>query len=240
MNKPLIALAITAALAVPSLALAQSQADDRWSGTGELGLAISKGNTDTQTLVGKLNASRTHGEWTYSAGAGFLRGESDGVESAYRYDAFASAARDLTERSYILGGLRTERDHYSSYEYQNVAAISYGYRAIDNETTRLTLEAGAGYRWSKFQDVREHDNSAIFRGGLNFRHNFNENVALYDDLLVEAGKNNTYIRNDLGVLVKMTDALALKAGVEARHNTDVQPGIKKTDTLTTLNVVYGF
>ena len=48
------------------------------------------------------------------------------------------------------------------------------------------------------------------------------------------------MRNDIGVLVKMTDALALKAGVETRHNNDVLPGVKKTDTLTTVNVVYGF
>ncbi len=38
----------------------------------------------------------------------------------------------------------------------------------------------------------------------------------------------------------MSDALALKAGLEVRHNTDVLVGTKKTDTLTTVNLVYGF
>ncbi|PJK07805.1 hypothetical protein CO608_09525 [Lysobacteraceae bacterium NML08-0793] len=239
MKNRVIALAIASLLAAPAIASA-NEAGDHWSGTGEVGLAISKGNTDSRTLVGKLTGARKQGDWTYAAGAAFLNGKADGAETAYRYEGFFSTARDLDARSYLGAGIRTERDHYASYEYQNVAAFNYGFRAVDTETTKLTLEAGVGYRWSKLQDLRVHENGTIGRGALLFKHQFNENVALYNDLLVEGNKDNTFIRNDLGLLVKMTDALALKAGVEARHNTDVLPGIKKTDTLTTFNVVYGF
>jgi hypothetical protein len=56
----------------------------------------------------------------------------------------------------------------------------------------------------------------------------------------DAGRDNTYARSDLGLQVEMTDALALKAGYEVRHNTDTAPGIERTDSLTTLNLVYGF
>ena len=38
----------------------------------------------------------------------------------------------------------------------------------------------------------------------------------------------------------MTESMALKAGVEMRHNTDTLPGRAKTDTLTTVNVTYDF
>lgn len=240
MKNHVIALTIAALLGTPAIATAASNTDDRWSGTGELGLAIAKGNTDSRTLVGKLAAARTQGEWTYTAGAAFLNGKSKGNETAYRYEGLLSAARDLSARSYIVGGVRIERDHYASYEYQNVAAVSYGFHALDNEATQLTFEIGGGYRWSKLQDLRVHENGAIARAGMKFKHQFNENVAVYDNLLVEGNGDNTFLRNDLGIQVKMTDALALKAGVETRHNTDVLPGVKKTDTLTTVNVVYGF
>ncbi|MBM7092940.1 DUF481 domain-containing protein, partial [Streptomyces sp. S12] len=106
--------------------------------------------------------------------------------------------------------------------------------------THLTFEVGPGYRWAKLQDLREHKNEAIARGFIDFGHKLTETTSVYNTLLIEAGSDNTYARNDLGLLVKMTDALALKAGVEVRHNTDVLPGTKKTDTLTTMNVVYGF
>ncbi|MDO5611007.1 MAG: DUF481 domain-containing protein [Pseudomonadota bacterium] len=241
MKTQFIALTIAAMLATPAIAHADdAKPADGWSGTGELGLAIAKGNTDSHTLVGKLGAKNVQGPWTYTAGAAFLNGKADGEENAYRYEAFGSAARDLNARSYISGGLRTERDHYANYEYQSVASASYGFRAIASEATTLTFEVGAGYRWAKLQDIRVHENGAIARAGMDFKHQFNDNVAIYDNLLIEGNGDNVFARNDIGVLVKMTDALALKAGVETRHNTDVLPGIKKTDTLTTLNVVYGF
>lgn len=185
MKNHVIALAIAALLGTPAIATAASNTDDRWSGTGELGLAIAKGNTDSRTLVGKLAAARTQGEWTYTAGAAFLNEKSKGNETAYRYEGLLSAARDLSARSYIVGGVRIERDHYASYEYQNVAAVSYGFHALDNEATQLTFEIGGGYRWSKLQDLRVHENGAIARAGMRFKHQFNENVAVYDDLLVE-------------------------------------------------------
>ncbi|MCD9007242.1 DUF481 domain-containing protein [Luteimonas sp. XNQY3] len=48
------------------------------------------------------------------------------------------------------------------------------------------------------------------------------------------------MRNDFGVQVKLTDALALKAGFAIRHNTDVPEDRRRTDRLTTVNVVCGF
>ena len=59
-------------------------------------------------------------------------------------------------------------------------------------------------------------------------------------LLVESGEYNTFAQNDLGVSVTMNSHLALKAGWQARHNSDVAPDRKRTDTLTTMNVVYRF
>jgi putative salt-induced outer membrane protein len=38
--------------------------------------------------------------------------------------------------------------------------------------------------------------------------------------------------------VKMSDKLALAVGYAVRHNTDPPPAFKKTDTLTTVNLVY--
>ena len=57
---------------------------------------------------------------------------------------------------------------------------------------------------------------------------------------MEAGSKNTYLQNDAGLAVSMTSKLAVKVGFQVRHNSTVQPGIKKTDTLTTTNLVYSF
>jgi putative salt-induced outer membrane protein YdiY len=38
----------------------------------------------------------------------------------------------------------------------------------------------------------------------------------------------------------MTDTLALSLALDVRHNTDPPAGLEKTDTLTTVNLVYAF
>ena len=229
--------ALTCAALAPCLAHA---AEDGWSGTGELGLAIAKGNTDNETLVGKFQLAREDETWRHAVLASFLYGTSDGLENARRYELLGSSGYRFAERHYVFGSGRNERDQFSSDEYQTTIAGGYGFEAFMSEETKLVFEIGPGYRWSKEQDVRVHNNEAIARGFMDFSHQLTETTRLYDTLLIESGGDNTFVRNDLGVQVKMTDALALKAGFEIRHNTDVAEGSKRTDRLTTVNIVYGF
>ena len=214
--------------------------DNGWSGQGEMGLAISKGNTDSQTLVGSLGLGKEDVRWTHSLGASFLYGKNDGVQNARRYEVFGTTGYRLNERSYMFGSLRNERDRFASNEYQWTVAAGYGHQLINDDTTQLKMEIGPGYRWAKLQGVRIHNNEAILRGFMDFSRKLTPTTSLYDTLLVEAGSDNTFASNNLGLQVQMTNALALKAGFEVRHNTDVLPGTKRTDTLTTVNVVYGF
>jgi putative salt-induced outer membrane protein len=59
-----------------------------------------------------------------------------------------------------------------------------------------------------------------------------------DRFLVETGSSNTYFQNDLGLEVTITGALGLRVGYQVRHNTSVQPGVEKTDTLSTIGLQY--
>ncbi|MFT4246547.1 MAG: DUF481 domain-containing protein [Pseudomonas sp.] len=231
-------IAVLGIIAAPS-AFADPNSDS-WSGSGEIGLASAKGNTDSQTYVGKLNIKKDIEKWSYGAGAQFLYAKSDDEESARRYEAFASAAYNLDDRSYINSVLRTQRDHFATYEYQHTASVNYGYKAINNDRTQLTFEVGPGYRWAKLQDERVHENEVIGRGYADFKHKLTDTTAFFNTLLVESGSSNTYIADDIGLQVQMSKALALKAAYQIHHNTEVVDDTKRTDTLTTVNVVYGF
>jgi putative salt-induced outer membrane protein len=82
------------------------------------------------------------------------------------------------------------------------------------------------------------DSEAVFRGTLDYDHKFTATTSLLDKFVVEAGADNTFAQNDLALQVKMTDVLALAVGYSVRYNTDPQVGFEKTDTLTTINLVY--
>ena len=73
---------------------------------------------------------------------------------------------------------------------------------------------------------------------MDFKHRFTANTTMFDTLVVEAGSDNTFVQNDIGVAVSMTSTLALKAAFQVRHNTESVDGADRTDTLTTLNLVW--
>jgi putative salt-induced outer membrane protein len=225
-------LAATACLLLPVAAHAAE-----WKPAAELGLVVTTGNSDTTNINGKF---ALHGEdetWIHDFGALYIRGETDDETTANRYELSGRSGYKFSERSYVFGSLRYENDDFAAFDYQAVAAIGYGYFAIKSELTSLLFEIGPGWRQAELIDGTE-ENGVIVRGMMDFKHQFTESTAFFETLLVEAGSDNTFVQNDIGIAVAINKTLALKASLQARHNTDVLDGIDKTDTLTTVNLVW--
>lgn len=224
----------------------------QWTGQGEFGLVLAHGNADNLTVNGKLDFKFEEDEWLYNLYALALRSESTDVETANRLELGGKAGYKFNERAYLVGSARYENDDFAPYDYQATVAVGFGYKAIDNDTTKLAFEAGPGYR--RYQPVDlfvatpapghfvalDAEGDFVGRGFGEFKHKLSDNTQLFDTLLVEGGTDNTFAQNDLGVQVAMSEKFAIKAGVQVRHNTDVVAPVKKTDTLTTVNLVYGF
>jgi len=227
-----------AAVALSLVVAAPASAD--WQGKGELGGVLARGNTETETLSGKLDMVNETGQWKHMAGFSVLHTVNDGVTSADRYELRGESQYKLTERSYLFGAMRYEDDRFTDYDYQFTASAGYGYRFIDTETTKFDGKVGVGFRRSEFRVSGETEDDAILRGALDFAHQLTDTTRIYDRFLVESGSDNTYLQNIAGIEVKMTDALALGLSYELRHNTDVLPGTKKTDQVLTANLVFGF
>ena len=231
----------------------QAEETEGWKGVGEFGLAITGGNTDTKNVNGKLGLSNENASWKHEAGLALLVAETLDTKTAERYELSWSSGYKLSERSYIAGNLRYENDKFGAFRNQTVAGLSYGYTAIKSEETKLQLEIGAGYRRTQPQDtfvllpsgqlVRtsyDKEGDAIARGELNFEHKLTETTQLFNVFLIESGADNTFMQNDLGIAVKISDAFAVKTGFQIRHNSEVVAPQKKTDRLFTTNLVYSF
>ena len=155
-------------------------------------------------------------------------------------DEFQVLLPDMDDRGTLNTSLRHEEDDFGTYSRQQSLSLSYGNRVIENERAHLDLQVGPGFR--RAYDTIDDRNEASFigRGLIDMRYALSENTEIVNKLLVESGEYNTFAQNDLGVSVTMNSHLALKAGWQARHNSDVAPDRKRTDTLTTMNVVYRF
>jgi len=72
----------------------------------------------------------------------------------------------------------------------------------------------------------------------NLEHQLTDTTKIVDRFLIESNSDNTYMQNDLGLEVTITGSLGLRLAYQVRHNTDVRPGVEKTDTLTTVGLIY--
>ena len=226
--------------AVTALALAALPAMADWEGKGELGGVLARGNTETETLNAKVDMTKGTEQWNHLVGFSILRNTTDDVTSANRWELRGESQYKLTERSYLFGALRYEDDEFTDYEYQATASAGYGYKFIDTDRTKLDGKLGVGYRQSELRLTGDKEDDAILRGAVDFSHQLTETTRVFDKFLVEAGSDNTFLQNILGIEVKMTDALALGLSYEVRHNTDVLPGTEETDQVLTANLVFGF
>ena len=234
-----------------ALSSVKSWAQAEWSSRSEVGFVAARGNTVSETANAKFEITRETQDWKNFFGASGLYGRASRIESAQRWDARYQLDRNIRAQTFWFVGGRYEDDRYSGFAYQGTATAGFGRKFYDTQLTKLTSQIGAGYRSLRQEDlIRDDANAVIARipgerssdmvvnAALTYEHSFNENTRILSSLLIESGQANTLTRNDLSFQVKMNDVLALSLGLSVRNNSEPQPGLKNTDTLTTVNLVY--
>jgi len=231
---------LSAGIAVVLLAALAGRVGAEWTGSGELGLVLARGNTDTETLNTELKLDYADEKWSNATRISYLRSESDGDLEANRFVFRNNTDYALSEFSYLTGVGRYDWDEFSSFEFQTSLAAGYGRKLFDNERQALSIEAGPGVRHSEVRDTGETETELIGRLGSDYRWTISETAELTNVALVETGSSNTFLENETSLTVAINDSLALETGLSVRHNTEVEPGRDNTDFLTTINLVYSF
>jgi putative salt-induced outer membrane protein len=242
----------TLAIAAPLAAFADDPPPG-WSGKGQAGYLMSRGNSDADSANATVNVIDVAGAWKHSLTLEGLYGKSAGIVSAERWDLRFQTDYKITERIFSFGALSYEDDKFSGFQYQASVTAGIGYNFINTGATKLAGQVGIGYRSLRPEELIKDDTGAVVEripgesdsdvvatAGIDFEHSFNASTKVTDKFLAESGSSNTSLRNDLALEVKMSKKLSLAAGYGVRHNTKPPAGLKRTDTQTTLNLVYAF
>lgn len=226
-----------------------------WSGKGQAGYVMSRGNTDTDAANAKLDVFLLTPQWKHQLTLEGLYGKSGQVTSAERWDLREQSDYTITSKLFAFGALAYQDDRFSGFQYQASGSGGLGYKFFDSDTTKLAAQVGVGYRVLRpetlvpdpngsgaiiAREPLDRESEAVGTAGIDFMHQFNTNTKLSDKMILESGSSNTSIKNDLVLEVKMSQKLALAAGYSVLHNTNPADGVKRTDTITTLNLVYAF
>jgi putative salt-induced outer membrane protein len=224
------------------------------SGKGQAGYVMSRGNSDTDAANAKIDLFMLTPQWKHAFTLEGLFGRSGEVTSAERWDLRLQSDYTINTKLFAFGALAYQDDRFSGFQYQASGSGGLGYRFFDSSSTKLSVQGGVGYRLLRPETLLKDDASGavygripgdresevVGTGGIDFMHQFNSSTKLTDKMIVESGASNTSIKNDLALEVKMSKKLALAAGYSVLHNTKPADDVKRTDTITTLNVVYAF
>ena len=253
MHSAKILLPLVLAASVPALAEDASLPENVWSGKGQAGYVASQGNTAAKSANAALDAALLDGAWKHAFHLGGLYGQNSGIVSAERWDTGWQSDYNLSHETFLFGAARYSHDLFSGFDYQASLTGGLGYKLVDTTATKFEVQVGAGYLRLRPEKLDRNSagevtartlqptvGSAVLTFGASLSHQLTETTVLTDKLLVDTGSTDTLVTNALALAVKINGKLSLSLGYNIQDNSKPPSGLKKLDTLETVNLVYSF
>ena len=218
---------------------ADAEEKEGFSGRVGLGYLAASGNSDSESANGNFDLLWNSKPWRHSLSGRAIKSSASGETTAEAWGLTGQSKYDFSEKSYVFGLLAYDSDEFSTIDKQTRAALGYGRRIIDTDKHALKFELGAGQRWADLRDGTSED-ELILRLGGDYLWQISETAKFTQTLTIESGSSNTYTEAVSAVNANILDTLALVLSFRIKNNSDVLPGIDKTDTFTAISLEYSF
>lgn len=226
-------------LGLAASSLTQAQEEKNYDASVSLGYVATTGNTDTTTFNTELLLKYVQERWTHNAKFQGLGSQENDVTRAERYYLENKSDFSLGADQYVYGKGSYQDDRFSGFDYQAALTAGYGRWLIRNDRIDLEGFAGAGYRQNDIVNAGS-EGEIIFTLGQNLAWRISDNAALTQSFITDIGDELTVSRFEVGLESNIIDRLATKIAFQARNTSKVPAGNKKTDTLTSVALVYSF
>lgn len=214
-----------------------------WSGSAELGFSNTSGNSRDTSLNTRFDLLHQNAVWTHEFFGDAYYAKSDGEKTAERLALGYKPKRILTDRSYLFGTLRYERDRFSDILARWTALGGYGHTLYRSKAAVLDAEIGAGMRQTRYDenpDNLDRNEPVLYLGGR-YGWDISESARFTQDVRVEYGPDNTWTESVTALRLRVTDRVSAKISHTIRHNSDLEGARgKNVDQITGVNLVYGF
>lgn len=197
------------------------------------------GNTENFDLGIGVRLGFFDGKNGHDVNLSYSYGEEAGVASQNSLLASYDYTRTFSNDVFVFGKARTAYDEFGPFESDTFLGVGAGYRIINSDDTRLSVQTGPGYRWAADQAGMKIEEEAV-AVGVDFFQRLTPSVFITNDLEVLYSESDTFVTNELGLNVAMTEALALRTSVITEYHTDPAPGFENTDNTVGASMVYSF
>ncbi len=207
----------------------------------ELSYVSTSGNTDTQTLAGKLTAEKEVSANRYFFSGSVLFEENNGVETSNRVFLEGGFERKLSGKLFMLLSTGYIMDRFSGYNYRIYGGPGVGYDLLDTKKHKLQSLLSIVYAYDEFSvGNAKSDNYVTGKATGNYQYIVQENVKLKETInyLISLEETRKYFLDSAtAVELKINKSLSLGISYLVKYqNLLPSAEVKRTDTtlLTTL------
>jgi putative salt-induced outer membrane protein len=242
----ILCLSVGAVLAGATAGQAEEQKDQRpWKTRFELSYVSTSGNTDAQTLSGKLRARREGEVYRHIFKGNLLRAEDKGEETANKWLLEGRSERVLKEELFTFFTASYLQDKFSGYDYRMGAGPGLGYDFIKTKEHELKGLISFLYSRDKFSEAdMETDSYIAGKAGISYVRHILENLSFKEDAdyLVSFEDIDTYfINSETALEVKVNGYVSLGVSYSiAYQNKPPFPGIERTDQTFFTSLIIDF
>lgn len=210
-----------------------------WVGQIVAGFAANSGNSEATNLNARLLLGYEIDQWRHTVNLIGHRASDAVGTTAERYVLTGKSDYKLSERDYVFLTAQYERDRFAGIDRRTSEAVGYGRELFASDAHKVTGEIGLGARQVEFIDGRS-ENDAILRLAGGWDWTISDTSAFTQRLVIEAGENNTFTESVSALKTNLIGSIYSSLSFTVKHNTDVLPGLKSTDTFTAIQLEYHF
>ena len=219
--------------------LKASEQETGWVGSFSLGAIFTSGNTETRHLNGGIKQKIADERWSHEVEASLLRHDTPEKVTAERYLGNYKAAYRYRPRMEIFVDFRGLKNRFAGYDFQLYETMGYRLTLVDKPKDTFKVEAGYGFtQMREIDEVKEQ--TTVLRLEYEYIHQFENKNQFSTDLLALAAEDNTHFHSETKVKAPLLWNIAIEFTIKVNHNTIVPDNKEKTDTTTTIGLVYDY
>jgi len=227
-------LMMAAACAAATMALvarAEPAKTNEWEHSLALGVTATSGNTDTKLYSASwLSEFRAPGGDLARLAVDGQNGENSGEKSADNVKALQNYKLVLNGH-YLVADMEELYDSVADISYRVTPSLGIGYFLLKNETQKLCIDLGPGYRWEKIGGIS--DDYAIFHASERYELRLSESSKCWQsvDYTPKVQDFDIYtISGEIGAEAAMTKRVNLRVVFKDQYINVPAEGRRRNDS----------
>ncbi len=243
----LISLICISLLPLSSIEAAEAEKvkENKFNIRVELSYVSTSGNTDSQTLAGKVTADKKVSANKYFFSGNVLFEENNGAETSNRILLESRFERILSGRLFLLLSTSYIRDKFSGYKYRLYGGPGAGYNLLNTKKHKLQSLLSFVYSYDEFSVGNSiSDNYLTGKATGKYQYIVKENFKFKETVnyLVSFDKTEKYfLDSETAVEVKINQSLSLGISYLVNYQNMLPSAeVKRTDTTFLTTLIFAF